>query len=345
MIRFNNDYNHGAHPAVLEALARTNDESYPGYGQDVWCVRAADAIRSHLEGADVEVHFLVGGSQTNYTLIAHALRPWESVISADGAHINVHETGAVEHTGHKIQTVPHTDGKLTAEQVAAVAEEYRTSGVQEHITCPRLVFISSPSELGTIYSKAELEALRAVCDEYGLYLFADGARMGYGLGAESCDVTLADFARLTDAFWIGGTKCGTLLGEALVLVNPGLRAHMRSSIKQGGGLLAKGWLLGLQFSALFENDRYFAITRKADEQAQRIKRAFVEAGVELAVDSPTNQQFVALTAEQQHALSEKYAYEFEGTLPDGRILARFCTSWSTTDAEVDALVNDIRALA
>lgn len=344
MIRFNNDYCHGAHPRVLQALATTNDESYPGYGQDEWCERAGAAIRAHLGGSDAPISFLVGGTQANVTMIAHALRPWQSVVSADAGHINVHETGACEHIGHKIEAVPNIDGKLTATQVEAIARGWRESTVPEHVTQPKMVYLSFPSESGSIYSLTELEALRAVCDEYGLFLFVDGARMGYGLGADGCDVTLADFARLTDAFWIGGTKCGALFGEAMVLVNPALREGFRSSIKQGGGLLAKGWLLGLQFATLFEDGLYFDICRKADEQALRLRQGFAGAGIPLHGVSPTNQQFVELTSAQAAALAQKYAFEFEGFLPDGRQIARFCTSWATTDAEVEELIADVQRL-
>ena len=344
MIRFNNDYNHGAHPAVLEAIARTNSKGFPGYGTDEACREAAVLIRQLAAAPQAAVHFLVGGSQTNFTLIAHALRPWESAVSACCAHINVHETGAVEHTGHKIQTAPDASGKLTADAVREIAEAYRISGVQEHITKPRLVFISSPSEFGTIYSKVELEALRETCDQFGLYLVADGARMAYGLGSPATDVTLADFAALTDAFWIGGTKCGALFGEAVVITNPALDEGFRASMKQNGALLAKGWLLGVQFKALLEDGLYFAIGREADRQALRIKDAFAAAGISLLVDSPTNQQFAVLTERQAQMLEGQFAFEPEGTTEDGGRIARFCTSWSTTDAEVNALVGAIGAL-
>lgn len=344
MIRFNNDYNHGAHPAVLEAIARANGESFPGYGTDNACREAAGLIRQLAAVPNAAVHFLVGGSQTNFTLIAHALRPWESAVSADCAHINVHETGAVERTGHKIQTTSDAAGKLTADAVRDIAEAYRVSGVQEHITKPRLVFISSPSEFGTIYSKAELEDLREACDQFGLYLVADGARMAYGLGSPAADVTLADFAALTDAFWIGGTKCGALFGEAVVVTNPLLDEGFRASMKQNGALLAKGWLLGVQFKALLEDGLYFALGRKADEQALRIKEAFLAADTPMLVDSPTNQQFAVLTEQQAQALEQRFVFEPEGTTQQGGRIARFCTSWSTTDAEVDTLVEAIAAL-
>lgn len=345
MIRFNNDYCHGAHPSVLEAIACTNDNSYPGYGLDDWCERAADAIRPHLGGTDAEIRFLTGGTQANCILTDHALRPWQSVISADTAHINTHETGGCEHLGHKIETIANADGKISAAQVEQISKGYRESNVAEHITQPKMVFLASPTEVGTIYALEELEAMREVCDEYGMYLFMDGARMGYGLESTECDYTLADLARITDAFWIGGTKCGALFGEAMVLVNPELRTCFRASIKQGGGLLAKGWLLGLQFHALFQDGLYFDICRKADEQAMRMKQGFTDAGIPMSVDSPTNQQFAILTEEQACVLAEKYVYEYEGTLEDGRQIARFCTSWSTTDAEIDELIADLQKLA
>lgn len=344
VIRFNNDYNQGAHPAVLEAIARSNGESFSGYGTDDACREAAGLIRELTSAPDAAVHFLVGGTQTNCTLIGHALRPWESAISAACAHINVHETGAVERTGHKIETACDVQGKLTADALREIAEVYRDSGVQEHITKPRLAFISSPSEYGTIYRRSELEELRAVCDQFGMYLVADGARMAYGLGAATADVTLADFAELTDAFWIGGTKCGALFGEALVVSNPALDEGFRASIKQNGALLAKGWLLGVQFKALLEDGLYFALGRKADEQAMRVKEAFAAAGIPLLVDSPTNQQFAVLTEGEAAALEERFLFEPEGTTAQGGRIARFCTSWSTTDGEVDALVTAVAKL-
>ncbi len=343
MIRFNNDYNRGAHPAILKALEATNSESYGGYGKDIWCEKAAAAIQKHLNAPHAQVHFLVGGTQANFTVIAGALKPYQSVIAAESGHIHVHETGAVEHIGHKIQALPQKDGKITALQVKEQAEAYRQSGIQEHITQPKMVYLSYPTELGTLYSKEELEAISAVCREYGLYLFIDGARLGYGLGADP-QMTLADLARLADAFYIGGTKCGCLFGEAVVLLNLALQEDFRSNIKQNGGMLAKGWLLGLQFYTLFRDGLYFEMTRKAVEQATRIRTAFLAQGIPLYVDSPTNQQFVILTQAQQEALAERFTFEFEEALPDGRAAVRFCTAWSTEEEEVDALLAAIKTL-
>lgn len=344
MIRFNNDYNHGAHPAILEALARTNDESYGGYGLDEWCEKAAGAIKQHLDCPEAAVHFLVGGTQTNFTVIDAALRSYQSVIAAETGHIHAHETGAVEACGHKIETLPAADGKITAAQIAEKGEAYRTSPIPEHITQPRMVYISHPTEYGTLYSKQELEDIRAACDKYGLLLFLDGARLGYGLGSPETDVTLSDIARLTDVFYIGGTKCGALFGEALVITNPALQTDFRSYIKQKGAMLAKGWLLGLQFYTLFEDGLYFAITQKAVALAMKIRRAFADKGLPLLLNSPTNQQFVILENRQMEALAEKYTFEFDRKIDEAHTSVRFCTSWYTTDAEVDALIADIQTL-
>ena len=342
MIRFNNDYDRSAHPAILQALADTAAGSFPGYGTDVWCQKAAGAIKAHLDRPDADVHFLVGGTQVNMTAIAAALRPYQSAVSAVTGHIHAHETGAVEHTGHKILTLPATDGKLAASDVARVAGAYRSSPIPEHITQPKLVYISYPTEYGTLYSREELTKLRAVCDEYGLYLFVDGARMGYGLAAG--DVTLRDMAHLADLFTIGGTKCGTLFGEALVITRDELKPDFRSYIKQNGGMLAKGWLLGLQFYALFKDGLYFDICREAVTQAMALKAAFAARCIPLYLDSPTNQQFVLLTREQVKALEGKYTFEPDHETDDGRICVRFCTSWATTQEEVQALISDIGQL-
>lgn len=344
MPRWNNDYNRGAHPSVLAALEHTNDTAYGGYGLDEWCTAASEEIKKHLGGVDADIHFLLGGTQANYTVITAALRPYQSVICADSGHINAHETGAVENTGHKIQALKAVDGKITAKQIGDEAQLFRDSGTKEHITQPKLVYLSFPTEWGTIYSKKELEDIRKVCDEYGLYLFVDGARLGYGLGSEECDMTLADLAALTDVFYIGGTKCGALFGEAVVLINDDLKPCFRSYIKQNGGMLAKGWLLGLQFYTLFKEGAYFEATKNADAAAMRIKRAFARRGIPFYIDSPTNQQFVVLNNEQMAKLGEKHIFEYEAKLDSDHHCVRFCTSWGTCDEDVDELVKDILAL-
>ena len=286
----------------------------------------------------------MGGTQTNLTVIAAALRPHQGALGPEGAHINVHETGAVENCGHKIQALPAVNGKISAAQIKEAAELYETSGVQEHITQPKLVYLSHPTEYGTIYSLRELEDIHAVCQAHGLYLFVDGARMGYGLAADGTDVTLADLARLTDAFYIGGTKCGMLFGEAVVITNPSLKVDFRSYIKQNGAMLAKGWLLGLQFYTLFKDGLYFDITAKAVNYAMEIKKAFAEKGIPAFIESPTNQQFVVVTEEQMSKLGERYIFEYEGKIDETHHCVRFCTSWSTQPEEVEALIADICSL-
>ena len=344
MIRFNNDYNHGAHPDILAALADTNHESYGGYGLDAWCEKGAEEIKKYLDCPEAAVHFMVGGTQVNYTVIASLLRPFQSVISADTGHIHAHETGAVENSGHKILTLPAKDGKITAAQVAAEAELYRTSDIKEHITQPKMVYVSFPTEYGTTYSRQELEELHCVCKEYGLYLFIDGARLGYGLADPHCDTDIKDIARFSDVFYCGGTKCGALFGEAVVFTDPSLAVDFRSYIKQNGAMLAKGWLLGLQFFTLFKDGLYFDITKKAVEHALRIKEAFAEKGIPSYIESWTNQQFVVLENSVMERLAQNYIFEYELKVDDTHSCVRFCTSWSTTKEEIDALVADIKAL-
>lgn len=344
MIRFNNDYNHGAHPAILEALQNTNGESYGGYGMDPWCEKAAEEIKKYLDCPQAAVHFLVGGTQANYVVIASALKPFQGVVSPESGHIHVHETGAVENVGHKILTLPQKEGKITAEQIAEMAEDFCASGIKEHIVQPKMVYISFTTEYGTIYSLEELEAISSVCKKCGLYLFVDGARLGYGLGAANADVTIKDIARLTDVFYCGGTKCGALFGEAVVITNPALQADFRSYMKQNGAMLAKGWLLGLQFYTLFKDGLYFDITRQADEYALKIKHAFAKKGIPAYIESFTNQQFVVVENRVMDKLAEKYIFEFEKKIDENHSCIRFCTSWSTKAEEVEALTADILAL-
>lgn len=344
MIRLNCDYCKGALPEVLEALQTINDQAFCGYGCDEVCERAARLIRERAGVPSADVHFLVGGTQANFVVIESALRPWQSVICADSGHINVHETGAVEHAGHKCETAPAHDGKISADQVRAIATNWAGSIIPEHITQPKMVYLSMATETGSVYTLAELAAIRAVCDEFSLYLFIDGARLSYGLEAIGGDVSLEDIARLADVFYCGGTKCGALFGEAMVIVNPALKPFFRNSMKQAGTLLAKGWLLGIQFATLFEGGRYFEYGKRAVAQAMRIKAALAARGMVAAPDSPTNQQFALMDDAQLTALSETCIAEFEGKTPEGLNMVRFCTSWSTTDAEVDAVVAAIEGL-
>ncbi len=344
MIRFNNDYNRSAHPAVLRAIAQSGEESFDGYGLDVRCQRAAQLIKDQLNCPQAEVHFVVGGTQANVICIDHALRPWECVVCADTGHINAHETGAPEHLGHKNLTLPHTAGKISAAQVEQAAVLYEESDIPEHVVKPRMVYISQSSEFGTVYSLAELEELAAVCRAHGLLLFIDGARLGYALAAQGADFTLADIARVADVFTVGGTKCGALFGEAIVVTNPDLQPCFRNSIKQNGAMLAKGWALGVQFEALFEDGLYLRMMDEATAQALRIRDAFAAAGVQEFVASPTNQQFVILSDAQMEALGHEFVFSFDHALGPSRNVCRFCTSWATTAEEVDTLLAAIQKL-
>ena len=354
MIRFNNDYNCGAHPRVMKALATTNGESHGGYGLDEWCELAARRIRDAASAPGAAVHFVLGGTQANFLVISSALRPYQSVLCADTGHINVHETGAVEHVGHKVEALPSACGKISAAQVEAAARAFGESTVPEHVTQPKMVYLSFPTELGTLYSLRELEDISKVCRAYGLYLFVDGARMAYGLASPENDVTLADMARLADAFTVGGTKCGALFGEAVVLANPALHEGFRSNMKQNGALLAKGWLLGVQFATLFEpaessrganEPLYVAAARDAVVKALRIRQAFVQAGVPFFVESPTNQQFVILPDSALKELACSFVFEFEERVDETHSCVRFCTSWSTREKEACALAAAIGKLA
>lgn len=342
MIRFNNDYSEGCHPAILERLAETNMEQSAGYGMDEYCMQAADKIKEVCQAAQADVHFLVGGTQTNVTVISAALKHYQGVITAVSGHINVHETGALEACGHKCLAIESADGKLTAEQIAAYVDGHFADGSAEHTVQPKMVYISNPTELGTIYKKAELEAISRVCKEKGLYLFLDGARLGYGLACRENDMTIADIAELTDVFYIGGTKVGALFGEAVVITNDELKVDFRYNIKQHGGMLAKGRLLGIQFLTLFEENRYFEISKHAAGLAEKLKDAFLDMGVAFFVDSPTNQQFLILPDAVLEKLQEKYVYEYQSRIDDTHSAVRFCTCWATKEENVDALMRDLR---
>ncbi|MCI8549331.1 MAG: aminotransferase class I/II-fold pyridoxal phosphate-dependent enzyme [Lachnospiraceae bacterium] len=344
MIRFNNDYNHGAHPRILEALAKSNTESYGGYGQDIWCEKAAEEIKRCAGCPDGSVHFLIGGTQANFTVIAAALRPYQGVISPETGHINAHETGAVENCGHKIFALPAKDGKITATQIEKEAETYASSSIKEHIVQPKLVYLSYPTEYGTLYSKKELEEIYEVCQKYGLFLFIDGARLGYGIGSPEADLTFKDFSALSDVFTCGGTKCGTLFGEAVVITNHRLKEGFRCFMKQNGAMLAKGWLLGLQFYTLFQDGLYFEITKQAVDYAMKIKSAFERKGISFYAESFTNQQFVLLNQKQMEKLAENCIFKVDEKVNEQLSCVRFCTSWSTTEEEVNALVTEINKL-
>ena len=343
MIRFESDYTQGAVPQILDALLKTNMEQTPGYGEDKYCLSAADKIRKELGRDDLAVHFLVGGTQTNFTFIASCLRPHEGVISASTGHINVHETGAVEATGHKILPIPSFDGKINAQQIEEMVVAHANDASFEHITKPKMVYLSMPTENGTIYSKAELEAIYDCCKRKNLILYIDGARLGYALMCKENDVAFSDLPNLCDAFYIGGTKVGALFGEALVIVNDRYKEDFRYIEKQKGAMLAKGRLLGLQFDTLFTDGLYFEISKQAMALADRIRDAFKEKGIKLLYDSPTNQLFPMLTDEQMNKLKNDFSFSYWGKF-DGLNTVRFCTSWATQESDVAALLTAINEL-
>jgi threonine aldolase len=344
MIRFNCDYSEGAHPSILEKLVQTNLEQTPGYGQDIFCHKAAELIKNLCNAPQSEVHFLCGGTQTNLTVIAAMLRPYQCVISADSGHINVHETGAIEATGHRVLTAPAKDGKITAEQIDLLCKGHWQDDNPEFAPQPKLVYLSFPTEYGTLYSKAELSAIRRICDANNLYLFIDGARLGYGLSSLQNDLSLADIATCCDAFYIGGTKLGALLGEAVVITNPKLQKDFRYFMKQKGAMLAKGRVLGLQFLALFENGLYFSLAKHANDMALFIRKACLEVGWEPLNNSSTNQQFFLIPNNSLKKLEEEYSFAHFGPATQNRTIVRICTSWATRKEDAELLVADIKRI-
>ena len=341
---FHNDYNEICHPAVLQKLQELSERQMAGYGEDECCKAAADRIRQLCDKQNVGVHFLVGGTQANLTVIAAALRPHQAALGAVSAHINVHETGAVEATGHKVVGLDSSDGKITAQQVADAVEGHWADESHEHIPQPKLVYISHPTEFGTTYSLEELTELSKTCKKYGLYLFVDGARLGYGLMAEDSDVSLADLAALTDVFYIGGTKVGAMFGEAVVIANSLIDEDFRYLIKQRGGMLAKGWLLGAQFEALLENDLYFEISRHANRLADQIRAVLAKKGFPLMVESKTNQIFVILPDSALEKLGKDFTFAYWNRVDKNHSAVRFCTSWATKQENVDMLCAAIESL-
>lgn len=340
MIQFQCDYNEGAHPLILQRLQETNMQQTIGYGEDEHCAEARRLIQQACQ-RDVDVHFLVGGTQTNTTVIAHTLRPYQGVISAVTGHINVHETGAIEATGHKVLAIESTDGKLTAEQIKQTVLAHQNEDGPEHMVQPGMVYISFPTEVGTIYTRRELEAISAMCRQYALPLFVDGARLGYGLCAPGGDVTLPMLAQLADVFYIGGTKVGALFGEAVVIANDTLKRDFRYSIKRHGGMLAKGRLLGLQFATLFADGLYMQMAQHAIDEAMRIKAALRARGIPFLIDSSTNQQFPIFSNTQLEALTRHFLFSVWQRVDDEHTAVRICTSWGTRSANVDQLISAI----
>lgn len=344
MIQFQCDYNEGAHPLIIKRLTETNMEQTVGYGEDPHCEEARRLIKQACQSDNADVHFLVGGTQANTTVIAHILRPYQGVLAATSGHINVHETGAIESTGHKVLAIPTEDGKLTAKQIDEAMQAHIHEDGPEHMVQPGMVYLSFPTEIGTIYSHDELKAIRTVCNKYDLPLFVDGARLGYGLCSPECDLTLPQLAQLADVFYIGGTKVGALFGEAVVIMNEALKRDFRYSIKQHGGMLAKGRLLGLQFATLFTGNLYFDIAQHAINEAMRIKAALQAKGIGFLIDSPTNQQFPIFTDTQIATLSEHFMLSLWQRIDESHTAMRICTSWATKPESTDELIRAIENL-
>ena len=344
MIRFNSDYLEGAHPRVLARLSEINLDQTPGYGEDGRCESARALIRKLCDAPEADVHFLVGGTQANATVLAAALLPYQGVISADTGHIAVHETGAIEAGGHKVLTVPNANGKLNAGQVDELCRLHFSDESHEHMVMPGAVYISNPTELGTLYDRDELLGLREVCRRWNLALYIDGARLGYGLASPDNTLDLPFIARVCDAFTIGGTKQGLLFGEAVVLTSDALKRNFRYMIKRMGGMLAKGWLLGAQFEVMLRDGLYQQLSAHAIAQAMRLKEALKALGVPFLVDSPTNQQFPILPDDALDALRRDFSFATIQRMDDAHTAVRFCTSWATPPEHVDSLIRALNRL-
>lgn len=338
-VSFTCDYCEGAHPKILQRLLDTNMIQASGYGEDPFCSSARAKIREATCCPKADVFFLVGGTQTNATVIDSMLRGYEGVIAATSGHIAVHESGAIEFGGHKVITLPAKEGKLEAVTIDDYLKVFHADEAKDHMVLPGMVYISFPTEYGTIYSRSELEDIKEVCKRYCIPLFLDGARLGYGLQSPACDLTLPEIASLCDVFYIGGTKVGALCGEAVVFPGGNAPAHFFTTVKQHGALLAKGRLLGLQFDTLFTDGLYFEISRNAIEKAMELKQLFLSKGIPLYIDSPTNQQFPIMTKEDLAPLEGKVLYEVWETLPDGRLVTRFATSWATSEEQIEYLAS------
>lgn len=337
MLSFVNDYSAGAHPKVLNCLTETNLEKTVGYGEDEYCTKAKELIRKACSCPQAEIYFLQGGTQTNLVAIDTLLAPYEGVLTAATGHINVHEAGAIEYTGHKVLALPTPDGKISAAQVREYCESFYADEAHEHEVFPGMVYITHATELGGVYNIAELEALREVCDEYKLSLYMDGARLAYALACEKTDLTLPDIARLTDAFYIGGTKCGTLFGEALVFTKCNMPRGFVTRVKQHGAMTAKGRVLGIQFAALFTDGLYFEIGRHAMAMAEKLKKLFSDKGYEFFIDSPTNQIYIVLEKGKKKELAEKVMFSFWENIDSEHTAVRFVADWATTQEDIDEL--------
>ena len=339
MVSFECDYIAGAHPEILRRLTETNMESLPGYGFDHYSESAKEKIKMACGMPDAQVEFLVGGTQTNAVVIATMLRDWEGVIAADSGHVSVHEAGAIEYTGHKVIELPSKEGKLEVDAIRQYLDDFHKDITRDHMVAPGMVYISYPTEPGTLYSKAELERISEVCRENGLVLYLDGARLGYGLMSDECDITLPELAELADVFCIGGTKAGALCGEAVVFTKDNKPPHFMTSVKKRGALLAKGRLLGIQFDTLFTDDLYFSISRHAIEMAMQVKEIIREKGWKVYMDSPTNQQLVIMSEEEMSELGKHVLFDKWGVYDETHMIVRLCTSWSTSEEDIESLRN------
>ncbi len=337
MLSFESDYIMGAHPQVLRHLSETNFEPLPGYGNDKYTECAAKKIREACKCPNADVYFITGGTQTNSVVISTMLRDWEGVIAATTGHVSAHEAGAIEYTGHKVITLPQHNGKLCADEVRDYIETFYNDASYTHMVFPGMVYISHPTEYGTLYTKAELTALSDVCRHYDIPLFIDGARLGYGLMSYDTDLSLPDIAQLCDVFYIGGTKVGALCGEAVVFTHNNAPKHFFTMVKQHGALLAKGRLNSVQFDALFTDDLYFKISRHAIDMAEQLKEMFRKKGYKFFMDSPTNQQFIILENTKMQELEQKVRFSFWEKYDDTHTVVRFATAWSTTQEQMDEL--------
>lgn len=341
MLSFESDYILGAHEKVLEALINTNGEMLSGYGNDVHTKNAEELIKKACQAPDSEVYFLMGGTQANKTVIATVLKPYEGVIAPTTGHVSLHEAGAIEYTGHKVIELPGKNGKLDADTVRAYLKAFYGDANNDMMVVPGMIYVSYPTEYGTLYSKAELKALRELADEYGMKLFLDGARLGYGLMSREADLTLPEIAELCHVFYIGGTKIGALCGEAVVFAKGCTPERFRSLTKQHGAMTAKGRLLGVQFKALFTDNLYFEISKNAIDRAEEMKALFKSRGYEFLLDSPTNQQFIILTDAQMAQIGEKCRFCFWERVDESRCAVRFATSFASTKSDIEALAEII----
>lgn len=337
MISFQSDYIQGAHPKILENLIKTNYEALSGYSTDKYCDSAKEKIKVACNKPDAQVYFLVGGTQANQVVISTCLRNYEGVISAVTGHINAHEAGAVEYTGHKVLPLPNHNGKIDANELNELVETFYADDNHEHMVFPGMVYVSHPTEYGTLYSKEELTNISEICKKYNMMLFLDGARLGYGVMSNETDVTLEDIAKLCDVFYIGGTKVGALCGEAVVFTHNNAPKYFMTTVKQHGAMIAKGRLLGIQFDTLFTDNLYFDISKHAILMAEKLKNLFIEKGYKFFIDSPTNQQFIILENSKMEELKKNVVFGFWEKYDENHTVVRFATSWATTEEDINEL--------